>query len=224
VQSKHPKTNSVFKRAPEPALRDRTFIEGYLRGKQLGRGGFSKVWEGFNFKTKTFYAVKEIDTTNKYQTHLTEIWFGNFFFESGEPRKQFADHEGIHSLIRMFTYSIMDPRAFIVYENCNGSLGNMLYDIYEEDRDDDVDEDDKLYMIKYKPLYSELRKSTSFLRTMMYQIAQALDLLSKHRIVHPKYAFKLIDYGSSFVFDNLKQYKLATPEYMCPELLNYILH
>ena len=95
-------------------------------------------------------------------------------------------------------------------------------------------------MIKYKPLYSELRKSTSFLRTMMYQIAQALDLLSKHRIVHsdiktenillntfethPQYAFKLIDYGSSFVFDNLKQYKLATPEYMCPELLNYILH
>ena len=36
----------------------------------------------------------------------------------------------------MYTYSIMDPRAFIVYESCNGSLGNMLYDIYEEDRDD----------------------------------------------------------------------------------------
>lgn len=54
----------------------------------------------------------------------------------------------------MFTYSIMDPRAFIVYESCNGSLGNMLYDIYEEDREDEVNEDDKLYMIKYKPLYN----------------------------------------------------------------------
>lgn len=30
----------------------------------------------------------------------------------------------------------------------------MLYDIYEEDRDDDISEDDKLYMIKYKPLYN----------------------------------------------------------------------
>lgn len=39
-------------------LKDKTFIEGYLRGKQLGRGGFSKVWEGFHFKTKKFYAVK----------------------------------------------------------------------------------------------------------------------------------------------------------------------
>lgn len=27
----------------------------------------------------------------------------------------------------------MDPRAFIVYESCDGSLGNMLYDIYEEE-------------------------------------------------------------------------------------------
>lgn len=51
---------------------------------------------------------------------------------------------------------------------------------------------------------------------MVYQIAQALDLLSKNKIVHsdiktenillnthenhPRYQFKLIDYGSSFVF------------------------
>jgi dual specificity tyrosine-phosphorylation-regulated kinase 2/3/4 len=70
------------------------------------------------------------------------------------------------------------------------------------------------------------------MKTMVYQVAQALDLLAQHRIVHsdiktenilmnildthPKYEFKLIDYGSSFVFENLKQYKLATPEYMCP--------
>lgn len=63
---------SNFRRANNDiGLKDKTFIDGYLRGKQLGRGGFSKVWEGFNFKTKQFYAIKEIDTTNKYQTHLT---------------------------------------------------------------------------------------------------------------------------------------------------------
>lgn len=39
-------------------------------------------------------------------------------------------------------------------------------------------------MIKYKPLYNELRKDTSFLKTLVYQIAQALDLLSQHKIVH----------------------------------------
>jgi serine/threonine protein kinase len=34
---------------------------------------------------------------------------------------------------------------------------------------------------------------------------------------------KLIDYGSSFVFNNLRQFSMATPEYMAPEILNFIL-
>lgn len=36
-----PKRNN-YKRESE--LKDKNFIDGYLRGKQLGRGGFSKVW------------------------------------------------------------------------------------------------------------------------------------------------------------------------------------
>lgn len=34
---------------------------------------------------------------------------------------------------------------------------------------------------------------------------------------------KIIDFGSSFLFTNLKQFSMATPEYMPPEILNYIL-
>jgi len=73
----------------------------------------------------------------------------------------------------MFEYSIVDPKSFIVYESCDGSLGNMLYDIYEEDvlDDDDPDDDSKLYMIKYKHLYGELRKSPSFLKHFIKSIA-----------------------------------------------------
>lgn len=35
---------------------------------------------------------------------------------------------------------------------------------------------------------------------------------------------KLIDYGSSFEFANIAQFSMATPEYMPPEILNYIIH
>lgn len=35
---------------------------------------------------------------------------------------------------------------------------------------------------------------------------------------------KLIDYGSSFEFRNISQFSMATPEYMPPEILNYIIH
>lgn len=85
-----------------------------------------------------------------------------------------------------------------------------------------------------------MKKSPSFVKSLIYEISQALDLLHKNKIVHSdlktenilikdsdehgNFNFKLIDYGSSFAFESLKQYKLATPEYMCPELLNYILY
>lgn len=73
---------------------------------------------------------------------------------------------------------------------------------------------------------------------MVYQLAQTLDLLSKCNLVHSdiktsnilitlspdelSYSFKLVDYGSSFFFQNLQQYRLATPEYIPPELVNFL--
>ena len=73
----------------------------------------------------------------------------------------------------MYQYSIGDPKAFIVYENCDGSLGNMLYDIYEEDAVGNHEPDDasKIYMIKYKLLYGELKRNTFFLRHFIKSIA-----------------------------------------------------
>lgn len=35
---------------------------------------------------------------------------------------------------------------------------------------------------------------------------------------------KLIDYGSSFSYGNLRNFTMATPEYMAPEVLNFTLH
>ena len=45
------------------------------------------VWLGYHMKTKASYAVKQILTRNKYQTHLKEIWFCTYFFRNGKPRK-----------------------------------------------------------------------------------------------------------------------------------------
>ena len=55
-----------------------------------------------------------------------------------------------------------------MYECCDGSLGNLLYDIYEEDDDKNEDDDNKLYLIKYKKLYNDLRKSTIFMKKLIY--------------------------------------------------------
>jgi dual specificity tyrosine-phosphorylation-regulated kinase 2/3/4 len=79
----------------------------------------------------------------------------------------------------------------------------------------------------------------------LIEVSKALFLMNSHNIVHSDLktenillrtkrsdddrdvsfirAVKLIDFGSSFLFTNLKQFSMATPEYMPPEILNYIL-
>ena len=84
------------------------------------------------------------------------------------------------------------------------------------------------------------------LKILIAEVVKALFLINSHNIVHSDLktenillktrrkedmrpglnyirGVKLIDFGSSFLFTNLKQFSMATPEYMPPEILNYIL-
>lgn len=83
-----------------------------------------------------------------------------------------------------------------------------------------------------------MRSDTKILKTIIIGIAKALQLISERGIVHSDLktenvlvhsnkkflpvSVKLIDYGSAFRFGNLKNFSMATPEYMAPEVLNYI--
>lgn len=126
----------------------------------------------------------------------------------------------------MYSYQLIGEKVFVVYEKCSGSLGEFLFDIYEETEAPKVGEKKK-FMLVHKALYQELRTSATFLKRMVYQLAQTLDLLSKCNLVHSDiktsnilitlspdrqhYSFKLVDYGSSFFFQHVEQYRLATP-------------
>lgn len=87
------------------------------------------------------------------------------------------------------------------------------------------------------------------LKFLVVEVCKALLLINSHNIVHSDLktenillkvkrdpaqsvkgepgqyikGVKLIDFGSSFLFTNLKHFSMATPEYMPPEILNYIL-
>jgi len=81
------------------------------------------------------------------------------------------------------------------------------------------------------------------LNHLVLELCRALALLSECEVVHSDLKtenilirfdkegkdcelkeVKLIDYGSSFEFRNIAQFSMATPEYMPPEILNYIIH
>lgn len=90
-----------------------------------------------------------------------------------------------------------------------------------------------------------MRHDVNELKVLIAEVAKALYLINSHNIVHSDLktenilvkvgkkehdsdtmikSVKLIDFGSSFLFTNLKQFSMATPEYMPPEILNYILY
>lgn len=82
-----------------------------------------------------------------------------------------------------------------------------------------------------------MRQDVNELKFLITEIAKALYLINSHNIVHSDLktenilvkiakkeqycdtlikSVKLIDFGSSFLFTNLKQFSMATPEYMPP--------
>ena len=83
-----------------------------------------------------------------------------------------------------------------------------------------------------------MREDIQELRTLVVEVSKALYLINSHNIVHSDLktenillrvrrkdespsspyirSLKLIDFGSSFLFTNLKQFSMATPEYMPP--------
>ena len=87
-----------------------------------------------------------------------------------------------------------------------------------------------------------LRNNERELKKIVVEVGKALFLINSHNIVHSDlktenimirtrkegkngiHSVKLIDFGSSFLFTNLRQFSMATPEYMPPEILNYILY
>ncbi|KAL4503310.1 hypothetical protein ABPG72_000916 [Tetrahymena utriculariae] len=215
------------------------FPKTLIKKKLLGRGGFALVWLGEDKQTKENYAVKQILSSNAHQTHIKEIWFGSFFFKNGVTKEKYQMYRGVNNLSKMMNYEIKQIDTWIYYELCGESLGSSLYELKGEG----YRGEERVYRVHYKKLYQSIKKDLRQFKKLIFELAHALWLLSDQRIVHSDLKtenilvktkdnggfieieqVKLIDYGSSFTFGNLKHFSMATPEYMAPEILNFILY
>jgi serine/threonine protein kinase len=157
------------------------FPVNFVKAALLGRGGFSLVWLGIQRKTKKRLAIKQILTKNPHQTHLKEIWFGNYFFTAGgEPREEFADHIGVRNICRLLAYDIRPVDTWLFYELCEDSLGNSLYEL----RSDHSSGEDRSYTVFYKPLLFRFREDPTELKHLLVELCKTLMLLNAHNIVH----------------------------------------
>ncbi|CAD8165073.1 unnamed protein product [Paramecium octaurelia] len=206
------------------------FPLGFQREKLLGRGGFSLIWLAKEQKGGALCAVKQIPRKSKHETHFKELAFcTQFFNKGGQIKSPYQQNDGIKYLCKMLDYVIDPHDVFIMYEVCGYSLGTQLYDF------ESLNNSYKLIPQKLSLLFKQF---PVFLFKFIKRITQTIELLVKTGWVHSDIKsenilisygsqdvdFKIIDYGSSFKFAEVfEKFSMATPEYMSPEMLTFIL-
>lgn len=82
-----------------------------------------------------------------------------------------------------------------------------------------------------------MKSNLNLLRTLIRKVAETFVVLSEYKIVHADIKpdnilvnfdgrdirdIKLIDFGSAFSFENPSNIQASTPEYLAPEVLEYL--
>lgn len=124
---------------------------------------------------------------------------------------------------------------WLVYELGSKTLSQRLCIIKGEN----LPSGDRVYTIHHQSFYKSLSTNSSILAQFITKAADALASLQSHCFVHSDIKpdnllvkfdaghtkieqLKLIDFGSSFKFEDNMQISAATPEYLPPEILIYL--
>lgn len=143
-------------------------------------------------------------------------------------------HPGMKSIARLIDQ--VDERAdfWLVYEVGSHCLGKHLCEVKGE-----FYKGERIYNCSHQKFYMALARNTKILGTLIKKISEIFDVLSRFGIVHSDIkpdnilvelnsnesdieSVKLIDFGSAFQFHNVTQITATTPEYLAPEILNYL--
>lgn len=98
---------------------------------------------------------------------------------------------------------------------------------------------ERIYNVSHQKFYKALSRDPKILATLIRKISEVFEVLSRFGIVHSDIkpdnilvklnendtdveSIKLIDFGSAFQFHNVTQITATTPEYLAPEILEYL--
>jgi dual specificity tyrosine-phosphorylation-regulated kinase 2/3/4 len=163
---------------------------------ELGKGTFSNVYRCVDHKYDKFVAVKVIKNNERYKRQsLIEFEIYDLFYKSKQ------NSVNILQMLKLFTYR---ENLFIVYE----IFGEDLYSYYKKyDTRDDV-----------KNFGRQIASGLEFIHS--FNIVH-LDLKPENILIQNK-KLKIIDFGSSTLYDNDKEeikYYAQSRYYRAPEMI-----
>jgi dual specificity tyrosine-phosphorylation-regulated kinase 2/3/4 len=200
---------------------------GYTKIRVLGRGGWAIVWLAKENGSDELVALKQFP---KKQISIGSAKVEKDIFDVIMDSN--ISHKG-HKYISHLMEKINEKRDWwLVYELGGDSLSKMLFEVKGE-----FHNGERIYFINHQNFYFDIKKSKNLMRQFIQKLTHAFDLLQQQGIVHADVksdnilvsytedtitCVKLIDFGSAFLFETTNSIAMSTPEYLAPEILDYL--
>jgi serine/threonine protein kinase len=143
-------------------------------------------------------------------------------------------YPGIKMIARLLDVIEEAKDFWLVYEVGAQPLTKLLFEVKGE-----TYKGERIYGVNHQEFYTKLKEDKEILRDFIFRLAQIFEVLTLFRIVHAdikpdnilialdaathKIAdIKLIDFGSAFSYENPTTISASTPEYLAPEVLEYL--
>ena len=141
---------------------------------------------------------------------------------------------GVKSIAMLVDVIEDNKDLWLVYEVGSKCLAKQLTEVKGE-----FHKGERIYRVAHQIFYEMLVHDWHVLRSFVKKMAETFLVLSTFGIVHsdikpdniliemqPDFSdikqIKLIDFGSAFMFDNVTQISATTPEYLAPEILEFL--
>lgn len=188
--------------------------------------------------------------SNPYDsTAVNEIEIGNIIFPmqvkdgfEGDNDDEFergyalekSEYPGIINISKMLDVVDEKQDLWLVYEVGSDCLSKHLHEVKGE-----FFKGERIYNISHQQFYNSLLYSKQILVTLIVKVAQTLEVFSHLNIVHSDIkpdnilvemneegtdinSIKFIDFGSAFTSENFSNISGTTPEYLPPEIIDYL--
>ena len=157
--------------------------------------------------------------------------------EEGNPGDEWlwdvnpSSYPGVKSIAKLVTTKDTSSDLWLVFEKCGLPLTELLWELKGS-----FHKSERIYTCRRRSFWNAMNADHAVLKKFLRHTIEAIELISSSNVVHSDlkpdnilvnymrgetsfHSLKIIDFGSAYAFDDVKQVNSATPEYLPPEAL-----